>query len=89
MGAHGAWKLAPGGRERAPGAGDRGAVRGPRAGPAGAAAPRPGHRRRARAHPQVVPAPEGDRPLYRDIAAIDGLITSDCLRAAALANLPG
>jgi histidine ammonia-lyase len=37
----------------------------------------------------VVSAPEGDRPLYRDIAALDTLIAGDRLRAAAQTNLPG
>jgi histidine ammonia-lyase len=37
----------------------------------------------------VVSAPEGDRPLYRDIAAVDALIVNDQLRAAARRALPG
>jgi histidine ammonia-lyase len=36
---------------------------------------------------QVVPAPEGDRPLYKDIAAIDQLIATGRLAAAVAAAL--
>jgi hypothetical protein len=34
-----------------------------------------------------VAAPEGDRPLYKDIAAIDALIVSDRLRIEAVRAL--
>ena len=37
----------------------------------------------------VVSAPEGDRPLYKDIAALDALIAGDRLRSAASAALAG
>jgi histidine ammonia-lyase len=36
----------------------------------------------------AVTAPEGDRPLYRDIAAVEALIASDRLRSAAARALP-
>ena len=88
MGAHARLEAVPGGRQHAPGAGHRGAVRRP--GPRSACAPasRAGHRRRPRPHPQRGVGARGGPPALQDIAALDALIVSDRLRAAAAGALP-
>jgi histidine ammonia-lyase len=52
-------------------------------------APGPGIAAAHRLIRSVVPAPEGDRPLYRDIAAIDGLCAGGDLARAVAAALAG